>query len=47
MGLVHASRVQRKVRYFIHYSHRDIELDYESDIDEFGPKNRHENLKKS
>jgi len=35
MGLLHASRVQRKVRYFIHYSHRDIELDYESDIDEF------------
>ena len=22
----------------IYYSHRDIELDYESDIDEFGPK---------
>jgi len=38
MGLLHESRVQRKVRYFIHYSHRDIELGYESDIDEFGPK---------
>jgi len=23
----------------IHYSHRDIELDYESDTDEFGRKN--------
>ena len=33
MGLLHASRVQRKVRYFIHYSHRDIELDGKSDID--------------
>jgi len=32
MGLLHASRVQRKVRYFIHkaYSLRDIELDCES-----------------
>jgi len=39
MGLLHGSRDQRKVRYFIHYSHRDIELDYESNIDEFGPKN--------
>ena len=41
MGLLHASRVQRKVRYmyFIHYGHRDIEFEYESDIDEFGPKN--------
>ena len=38
MGLLHANRVQRKVRYFIRYSHRDIELDYESDIDELGPK---------
>ena len=38
MGLLHASRVLRKVRFFIHCSHRDIELDYESDIDEFGPK---------
>ena len=36
-GLV-ASRVQRKVRYFIHYSDKDIELDYESDIEEFCPK---------
>ena len=40
MGLLHANRVQRKVRYFIHYSHRDIELDYKSNIDEFGAKNR-------
>ena len=46
MGLLHASRVQKKVRYFIHYSYRDIELDYESDIDEFGPKNRPESFKK-
>ena len=28
MGLLHANRVQR---YFIHYSQRDIEPDYESD----------------
>jgi len=42
MGLLHGSRVQRKVRYFIYYSHRDIELDCESNIDEFGPKNRRE-----
>jgi len=47
IGLLHASQVQRKTRYFIHCSHRDIELDYESDIDEFGPKNRHERFKKS
>src|SRR6218665_899138 len=26
MGLLHAIRVQRKVRYFIHHSQRDIEL---------------------
>jgi len=46
MGLLHASRVQGKVTYnFIHYSHRDIELDYVSDIDEFGLKNRPESLK--
>jgi len=44
MGLLHANRVQRKVRYFIHYSHRDIELDYESDIDEF---ESHESFSKS
>src|SRR6218665_3911905 len=43
-NLLHASRVQMKVRYFIHYSHRDLELDYESDVDEFGPKNRRESL---
>jgi len=42
MGLFHVSRIQRKVRYLIDYSHRDIELDYESDIDEFDPKNRRE-----
>ena len=29
---------------FIKYSHRDIELDYESDIHEFGPKNRRESF---
>ena len=46
MGLLHASRVQGKITYnFIHYSHRDIELDYVSDIDEFGLKNRPESLK--
>jgi len=39
MGFLLANRVQRKVRYVIHYSHIDIELDYESDIDEFGPNN--------
>jgi len=44
MCLLHASRVQRKVRYFIHYSQRDIEVDHESDIDEFGPKNRRESF---
>ena len=44
MTLLHASRVQRKVRCFIHYSHRDTELDYESYIDEFGPKNRRESF---
>jgi len=31
-----------KVRYYIHYSHRDIKLDCEYDIDGFGPKNRRE-----
>jgi len=36
MGLLHAN----PVRYFIRYSHRDNELDYESDIDEFSPKYR-------
>jgi|SRR6218665_223182 len=41
-GLV-ASRVKRKVP--IHSSYRDNELDYESDIDKFGPKNRREFLK--
>ena len=45
MGLLHASLVQRKVRYFIHYSHRDIELDYEYDTDEFGDTNRRESFK--
>jgi len=44
MGLLHANRVQRKVRYFIRYSHRDIELDYESEIDELGPKNCRESF---
>ena len=44
MGLFHANRVKRKVRYFIRYSHRDIELNYESDIDKFGPKNRGESF---
>ena len=34
MGLLHASLVQRKVRYFIHYSHKDIELDYKSNTSE-------------
>src|SRR6218665_919818 len=34
MGLLRASLVQRKVRYFIQYSNRDIELNYESDINE-------------
>jgi len=29
-----------KLDYFIHYSHRDIELDYESDINEFGLLNQ-------
>jgi len=41
-GLI-VSRVQRKVP--IHCSYRDIELDYESDIDKFCPKNRREFLK--
>jgi len=46
MGLLHASRVQRKVRYgyFIYYSHRDIEFDYESDIDAFSSKSRRESF---
>ena len=46
MGLLHANRVQSKakLRYFIHYSHRDIELDYDSDIDEFGHKNHLESF---
>ena len=44
IGLLHTRRVQRKVRYFIHYSHRDIELAYKSDIDEFDPKNRRESF---
>jgi len=46
MSLLHASRVQRKVRYFIRYSRRDTELDSESDIDEFGPKNCRERFLK-
>jgi len=33
MGLLHANRVQRKAKYFTYYSHRDIELDGQSDID--------------
>src|SRR6218665_2327228 len=45
MGLFHGSRVQMKVIYFIYYSHRDIELDCESNIDEFDPQKRHEFLK--
>jgi len=32
MGMLHANRVQKKVRYFIHYSHGDIELDYDDVI---------------
>ena len=47
MGLLDVSRVKRKARYFIHYIHRDNELDYEyyeSDIDEFGPKNCRESF---
>ena len=44
MGLLQANRVQRKARYFIHYSHRDIEIDYESDTEEFGSKNRCESF---
>ena len=46
MDLLQANQVQRKVRYFINYSHRDIDLDQESDIDEFGPKNSWENFQK-
>jgi len=34
MPWLRASLIQRKVRYFIQYSHRDIELNYESDINE-------------
>ena len=41
MGLLHASQVKRKVR-LIHWGPTamaiDIELDYKSDIDEFGLK---------
>ena len=37
-GLVAGESSSMAVRYFINYSHRDIDLDYESDIDEFGPK---------
>ena len=47
MGLLYVSPVQRKARYFIHYICRDIELNYEyyeSDIDEFGSKNRLESF---
>ena len=44
MDFLFARRVQRKVWYFIHYRHRDIELDCESDIDEFGLKNHRESL---
>jgi len=29
------NQAQQKVRYFIYYSHRDIDLDLESNIDEF------------
>jgi len=47
MFLLHANRVQREVRYFIRNSHRDIELDYESDIDELGSKNCRESFFKS
>ena len=39
MGLLHASGVQRKkLDILFQYSHRDIELNYISDIDKFGPK---------
>jgi len=31
----------------MYYTHRGIELDYESDIDSFGPKDRRESFKKS
>jgi len=41
-NVVAASQVQREVRYFICYSHRDIELGYGSDI---GLKNRREFFK--
>ena len=30
--------------YTTDYSHRDIELDYESEIDAFGPKSRRESF---
>jgi len=50
MRLLHASRVQRKIRYFIHYSHGELDVDKsdvnESDVDKFGPKNRRESVKK-
>ena len=36
-----------KLDILIHYSHKDIELDNESDIDEFGPINRRESFSKS
>jgi len=39
MALLHESQVKRKIRYFILYSHRDIELHDASYIDEYGPKN--------
>ena len=44
MGLMNESRAQRKIRYIICCSLRDIELDYESDINEFRPKNRGESF---
>ena len=47
MDLLQTSHFQSNIRYFINYSHRVIELDYESDVDEFGPKNRRENYQKS
>jgi len=47
MDLLQTSHFQRNIRYFTNYSHRVIELDYESDIDEFGPKNRREIYQKS
>jgi len=45
MGLLHATWVPIKVRFSINY--RDIELDYASDIDEFGPKHRREMFSES